>query len=302
MNDNMQEWKRLIDSTYDELFAEELDQEAFYRNMVAWRNALKDEFIEIYPAPKPEELFCDDMLEWKELLKGLFSDNNFPPGPSEDNPKKLAELRSRLNQDFAHMFPQDIVREWKSTLAYESLWVNYRIDILGNLNTEGDIVDNCYRVRLSSDRYFDGLTDPPYNEYHTSNWTGIDCSGFLQRAAHGHTALPDLGDGRFTWMGTGSWPTARKCSQIENGYNGTQYTEFIGRHPDHDHYNQADDTYDRTAPGYVLIKDGHVAIVQYVLGERGNNNERDPVGRIDDNIWLIQSIGGEDGPNGFSDK
>lgn len=68
------------------------------------------------------------------------------------------------------------------------------------------------------------------------------------------------------------------CEMLINGYNNKIYTDFIG--------NPEKETYNKMVPGDLVIMDGHVAIVNYITGERGVREMTD--------IRLIQAIGGPD--------
>lgn len=289
----MVRWKNTADGIYDELFPgdpADLDPQVLYDNMVEWRNRLRQEFVREFPAPDPVEDFNDDAQEWNQAMGRILS--GFPNGPASGNAELLMGYISQINTAFEEMFPFDTPQQWTTTLAWDSLWVNYRIDTYGNLNSDHDIKSNSYRVRLNSSEYNTAfLTQPAHHsEYHISNWAGIDCSGLLQRAAGAHTSLPDLGTGRFTWMGSGTWPNARNCNQIENGYSGSQYSSLIGLHPEHSSYVSSQDTYSRLAPGDLIIKAGHVAIVNFISGDRGEKDANSDNVRDDTKIHLIQAI------------
>jgi hypothetical protein len=81
-------------------------------------------------------------------------------------------------------------------------------------------------------------------------------------------------------------------------FDDSEYSSHIGEY--------ADTTYQRLVPGDIIIRgypnSGHVTIVNFVTGERGNNDEESSDCRNDNDIHLIQAIGGSDNPQGYNSR
>lgn len=156
------------------------------------------------------------------------------------------------------------------------------------MNTTQTIMNNCYMTRKGINIWQD-------HQY----TAGIDCSGFVQRcqrpsAVDGNMRFPYLGE-RSTWTNY-RCGAARACTHIVNGVGGVTYAELIG-----DYGKDAKTiTFHRVAPGDIIIRAGvpnspdHVAIINYITGERGNKDLTDPNSRDGSKIRLIQAIGGSD--------
>ena len=263
------------------------------------------------PFPNPEQLFCDDMIQWHGVLDDVLQGPDFPSGPDPENDQVLAALRQTLDEQFGELFPTQIPGEWTTTTAHGSLWANYRIDERGNLGgSEFPIKAECYRPRLKRAEWcvyacagcaicfdenccvFDGDV-----QYAPRRWAGIDCSGLVQRSAWSHhSTLHDLG-------GRSEWTIARAQNAVGcSGFLSEIHTTFVGYHPDHQDYDPSDDTYNRVAPGDIIIKSGHVAIVNYVTGERGNRDPNANDVREAEKIHLIQAHGLQDDPDLYGDR
>jgi hypothetical protein len=79
-------------------------------------------------------------------------------------------------------------------------------------------------------------------------------------------------------------------------------SELIGAHQLAQDYNPAQHTFHRVAPGDMVIKNGHVALVNYITGERGNDQASDPNKRDGSDIFLVQAISQRsDRPNAYAD-
>ena len=220
------------------------------------------------------------MIQWHGVLDDVLQGPGFPSGPDPENDQVLAALRQTLDEQFEVLFPPQIAREWTETTASGSLWTNYRIDERGNLGvSEFGIKAECYRPRLGVD---------VWNDHKFVS--GIDCSGFIQRcAAPGHQAFNDMG-GRLEWDDLTPFnPPAINTHRLVHGYQGSVFSDLIGNYDD-------TRTFHRIAPGDVIVRidvenrADHVAIVQYITGERGNDQESSDGKRDELDIFLIQAI------------
>ena len=238
------------------------------------------------PFPNPEQLFCDDMIQWHGVLDDVLQGPDFPSGPDPENDQVLAALRQTLDEQFGELFPTQIPREWTTTTAYGSLWLNYRIDQNGGLNTELTIAENCYTPRLS------------HTERSQVQIAGVDCSGFVQRcAAPHHTCIPELGQ-RQEWddvpwsfvcaISAGNFASGSACNNdITTGIG----SGSIGQYPDlNDDDADNDLTARRMVPGDLIAKSGHCAIVNYITGDRGEDDPLEPDYRDGEDVWIIHAI------------
>jgi len=153
---------------------------------------------------------------------------------------------------------------------------------------------NCYRPRLALNEqsiWAGPPTQPVTHPFSPSQWAGIDCSGFVQRCAVLHTSMPKLNTSRYLWNGAGQSPD----SAVGTSGLISNYTIEIGLWG-------AGSTYNRMVPGDVIIKPGHVAIVNFVAGERGNIDNNSTYCRNSKNIYLVQAISqGSDRSNFYPD-
>jgi len=163
---------------------------------------------------------------------------------------------------------------WNVTTADNNVWANYYINTSNTHAQNLPQQANCYRPRLRR-TLLDRFAAGKYPKGHPKYWAGIDCSGFVQRTASGHTELPDL-QSRATW--TNYVDSSKSCYAIIS-----TYSTLVG--------SPNLKTFNRIAPGDIIIKGSHVAIIQYVTGIRGGQG---PDKRNKADVHLIQAMGGED--------
>ena len=130
----------------------------------------------------------------------------------------------------------------------------------------------CYRPRLRMPWLQQWFTASYPNDhvYNPKRQSGIDCSGFVQRGAKYHTAIPKLSE---AWLKYYDNFSGANC--YSSVLNAIQAADFLL-----DKYTTAVDI-NRIVPGDVLVSSGHIAVVWKIdiALPRGEWKTIDPVFR-----------------------